>query len=231
MLISKTRNSFFYFAILPALFFQFIGAYLYYVFFEGTDFVKLMYTFTKVLIVIWPIAWVVIGKLVLPKLREGRDLKDSVFYAMSLGLVTFLLALVIYFWFLDLFVLYAPNIIERVEDWGLTQYYIIFALFVSIIHAFIEEYYWRWFIFRGLTLKFSAVWSAVISSSAFASHHFIILGQFFSPQMAFGLGLFVFLGGLLWAGIYKKTGSLFGCWLSHFLIDLVIFMIGYAIVF
>ena len=36
-------------------------------------------------------------------------------------------------------------------------------------------------------------------------------------------------GGAVWAWIYERTGSLYGPWLSHLVVDAGIFIIGYDI--
>ena len=37
----------------------------------------------------------------------------------------------------------------------------------------------------------------------------------------------VAVGGVVWAWIYQRSGSLYGPWMSHLLIDAAIFLIGY----
>jgi uncharacterized protein len=40
----------------------------------------------------------------------------------------------------------------------------------------------------------------------------------------------VAVGGAFWAWLYERTGSIFGPWLSHLLIDAGIFWIGYDLI-
>ena len=45
------------------------------------------------------------------------------------------------------------------------------GLFYSLVHSLLEEYYWRWFVFRGLRRHLN-LWPAIaISSVAFMGHH------------------------------------------------------------
>jgi uncharacterized protein len=39
--------------------------------------------------------------------------------------------------------------------------------------------------------------------------------------------LSVAVGGAFWAWLYQRTGSLYGPWLSHLLVDAAIFLVGY----
>ena len=63
-------------------------------------------------------------------------------------------------------------------------------------------------------------------------HHVIVLREFFeeAPWLAWLLSSAVAIGGVFWAWLYERTGSLFGPWLSHLLIDAGIFWIGYDLV-
>ena len=105
----------------------------------------------------------------------------------------------------------------------------LLGLFYSLCHSFLEEYYWRWFVFRQLDLL-SPLWVAVlVSSLGFMAHHVILLAVYFgwfSPATWF-FSISVAVGGAVWALLYASSGSLLGPWLSHLLIDAAIFLIGY----
>ena len=38
------------------------------------------------------------------------------------------------------------------------------------------------------------------------------------------------VGGAYWAWLYNKTGSIYGPWASHLLIDAAIFAVGYDLI-
>lgn len=107
--------------------------------------------------------------------------------------------------------------------------FMLLGLFYSLIHSFMEEYYWRWFVYRQLSLLSPVSVAILISSLGFMAHHVILLAQYFgwfSPATWF-FSLSVAVGGAVWAWIYLHTGSLLGPWLSHLMIDAAIFVIGY----
>jgi uncharacterized protein len=110
--------------------------------------------------------------------------------------------------------------------------YAALAAFYAALHSFLEEYYWRWFVFGQLRRWLRPVSAAVLSSLAFAAHHVIVLGCYFgasSPSTAlFSLG--VAMGGAAWCGIYHRSNSLLGPWLSHAIVDAAIFAVGYQMV-
>ena len=53
------------------------------------------------------------------------------------------------------------------------------GLFYSLAHSYLEEYYWRWFVYTRLRTMFSDQWANGISSFGFMLHHVILLGTFF----------------------------------------------------
>jgi membrane protease YdiL (CAAX protease family) len=110
--------------------------------------------------------------------------------------------------------------------------YAVLAGFYSLFHSLLEEYYWRWFVFRQLR-RLVPLWPAIIVSAlGFMGHHVIVLHEFFkeAPGLAWALSSAVALGGAFWAWLYERTGSIFGPWLSHLLIDAGIFWIGYDLI-
>jgi len=107
------------------------------------------------------------------------------------------------------------------------------ALFLSVLHSFLEEYYWRWFVFGWLRRYVPDVAAKVVSSLAFMSHHVIILsvylpGQFWTLAVPFSLC--VAGGGIVWAWLYDHTRSLYAPWVSHLLVDAALMLVGYEMV-
>ena len=124
----------------------------------------------------------------------------------------------------------------KVEEFGIgtPAAFILFGLFLSLGHSLLEEYYWRWFVF-GKLRDFLPRWPAIVLSSlAFMAHHVVLLGVFFPDQfwgMAAPLSLAVAGGGVVWAWLYDRTGSIYSPWLSHAIIDAAILWVGYEMVF
>ncbi|MFV1967525.1 MAG: lysostaphin resistance A-like protein [Pirellulaceae bacterium] len=107
--------------------------------------------------------------------------------------------------------------------------YVGTGVFYAICHSFLEEYYWRWFVFGRLRL-YVPLWTAVIMSSlGFMAHHVILLATYFgwTCPATYLFSIAVAIGGAMWAWIYERSGSLYGPWLSHCLVDAAIFILGY----
>jgi len=123
---------------------------------------------------------------------------------------------------------------QKLEGFGLNtlQGYVALGAFYSLAHSLLEELYWRWFVF-GQLRRLIPLWPAVaVSSVGFAAHHVIVLGRYFGgftvPTVLFSLA--VAFGGAFWAWLYHRSGSLWGPWLSHLLVDAGIFAIGYGMI-
>lgn len=216
----------FYFGILPALFFQMLGAALYFLW--DSEFSQWIYSATKVTLLVWPLLW-------LRSFRKNVPAsKGKTGSGVLVGLLSGLLFATVMILLFKLGL--SPNlggIQGKAEAFGLLSpgLYIIFAIFLSLLHSGLEEYYWRWFVFKGLQLKFSWLPAAVIGSAAFAGHHFFVLSEFFPLWLTLLLGTGVGLGGFIWCFLYKKYQSLWAPYLSHVFVDAGIMLIGYWLLF
>jgi membrane protease YdiL (CAAX protease family) len=108
--------------------------------------------------------------------------------------------------------------------------FLALAAFLSVAHSFLEEYYWRWFIFGRLCTLAPVGVAMVVSSLGFMSHHVLIVWSYLPDNLLTGVlpaSLAVAAGGLVWAWIYHRTGSLLATWLSHALVDAALFIVGW----
>lgn len=215
-------------AILPALVFQSVGAYLYFVVFTDPDSVPILFTVIKICIFAWPLAWYVFGFR--PALRVGQN-KNGVVLGVITGLLSLSIILCAFFLFQSELSSGKEAIQDKIRSFGIENYYLLFAAFLSIFHAALEEYYWRWFVFGGLTQRLNIFWAAIISSVAFSAHHYIVLSQFFSVSFSILGTLAVCVAGLLWCALYYHTGKLYASWISHMLADAGIMITGYLLLF
>jgi membrane protease YdiL (CAAX protease family) len=108
----------------------------------------------------------------------------------------------------------------------------VLAVFYALVHSFLEEYFWRWYVFSELR-RFTRDGTAIaLSSLGFMAHHVIVLGLYFREAwwLTLLLSASVAIGGVVWAWLYRRSGSLLGPWLSHALVDAAIMAIGYQMI-
>jgi len=110
--------------------------------------------------------------------------------------------------------------------------FVLFGTFLTAIHSLLEEYYWRWFVFGELKRLVTLPPAIVISGLAFMAHHVVVLAEYV-PRLEFmlTLSLGIAIGGMVWAWLYERTGSIWSAWLSHLVIDAAIIVIGYHAAF
>ena len=111
--------------------------------------------------------------------------------------------------------------------------FVLLGVFYALVHSFMEEYYWRWFVFRRL-LDHTKFWTALILSSVgFMAHHVILMATFlgWDSPLAYLISATVAIGGMVWAWLYHRSGNLAGPWISHMIVDAAIFALGYVLVF
>ena len=110
---------------------------------------------------------------------------------------------------------------------------LLVSVFYCLMHSFLEEVYFRWFLHARLERRLGFWLAAVWSGLAFMAHHVVVLVTYlgFASWLTWGLSLAVAIGGVLWAWLYRRSGSLGAPWISHAIVDAGIFLIGYHVVF
>lgn len=175
-----------------------------------------------------------------PKAKEtvSPQYGTSAIVGLAFGVAVSAAMLAIYSWvLLPNGVMDGPRnqAMAKVKEMGIASPMALIGLgvFYSLFHSALEEYYWRWFVFRELHLRMALAPAAVIGGLGFMAHHVLVLARYFgwdSPlTWLFSLGIAV--GGAVWAVIYRRWGTLLGPWLSHLLVDAAIFAIGYHLLF
>jgi membrane protease YdiL (CAAX protease family) len=222
-------------ALVFALVFPTVLTWVYFIALADSDpsLQKGAYGIGKVIQFAFPLVFVL---LVRKERLQFRGLETSgLVLAIGFGLLVSGSMLIFYHFWLKPAGFFAGEVTEEVrgklKSFGVDSLaaYAVVAVFYSLVHSLLEEYYWRWFVFgrlRNLTPLSAAI---AISSVGFAAHHVLVLAKYFgwgSPATwLFSAGVAV--GGVVWAIVYQRSKSLLGPWLSHLLVDAAIFAIGW----
>jgi len=235
-------------SLIFAIVFPTTAAWLYFVTFADAPFMTAVYTACKIVQFSFPIAWIALA-------RRGGDGRGggpapagpagSVIPARRMlpaGLLSGLAAVALMWGAYSLLIEGSdlareatPRIAARIVAIGAAGpvRYLAMTLLLSIAHSFLEEYYWRWFVFGRLRRLRGDAFAGIVSSIAFAGHHVIVLHAFIGPGrwwwMTAVLSLAVAAAGGVWAWLYARSGSLLSPWISHTMVDLGIFAIGYRL--
>lgn len=237
----KIGNAWFVPAMLFALTFPTLATWLYFVQFAGSPAVRIFYGVGKAIQFCFPVVYVVLaegGFSALfsrrPASRDRISLRVSLIIGISVGMAVVLLMLGLYFILFrasEAFRTVPDEVRSKLRDAHIDSPagFLALALFYSLIHSLLEEYYWRWFVFGRLRYVLS-LWPAILLSSlGFMAHHTLVIGKYFGglSTMTLLLSAGVTIGGAIWAWLYERSGLLYGSWLSHLLVDAGLMAIGY----
>lgn len=225
-------------ALLFACLFPTFATWLYFIQLSGTGWAIYAYAATKGVQFSFPVAWIYLVERAgrrRPLPRSGGGTGRGLLLAIVSGVVV--LGLVVALWRPILaaspaFERAPAAVAEKVASLGIDSgaKFFLLAAFYSVIHSFLEEYYWRWFVFGRFRRGLPFATAAVVSSLAFTLHHVLVVGTFlgsFGPLTVL-VSLVVTAAGLLWAWLYERTGHLSGPWISHALADAALMWVGYA---
>ncbi len=225
------------YALSFALSFPTFVTWMYFVWLAGSPagIQQTAYSVGKILQFAFPVMWVVL--IARERVSWTFPQRPGVMFGMVFGATILGLAMVVYHGWLEplgLFDKPTEVVRKKVLGMGLNSIgkYAAVAVFYSIAHSAMEEYYWRWFVFGRLSNEVTLPWAIALSSMGFMAHHVIVLATFFgwTSPLTYLLSSAVAIGGAFWAWLYHRSRSLYGPWLSHMLVDAAIFAIGYDLV-
>jgi len=126
----------------------------------------------------------------------------------------------------------AGAMLAKARAYGAVDHFYLFATFLCVGNSAMEEYYWRWFVYRGLRQFMPIAPAVVLSAIGFTLHHVVVLSAYFpSAGLVALLNIGVFAGGCVWAVLYERIRSLLSPWISHALVDAAIMAVAYALLF
>ena len=129
----------------------------------------------------------------------------------------------------------------KIREIGIDRWWLYagFALYACFVNSLLEEYFWRWFVFRrsedvlagGGAKPQATAWAVVLAGLLFTAHHVIALSVYFDWRITALASMGVFIGGVTWSTLYLRTGNIYAGWVSHVWADLAIFGIGAWLIF
>lgn len=210
-----------------------LASLFYFVILSGTVAAHLIYVSIKLFTLVWPLIacrYLLRSKVWTIHLSDARH-REALVTGLFIGLFIVIGMLVLMDTALGTAVRRSSEMVRgKVIEIGIMQYYWSFGLFLAVFHSLIEEYYWRWFVYGQLRNICRPGTAHLAAAVAFASHHLVVLWQFFPPTIALLFGAGVCAGGVLWSVMYEREKTLAGVWLSHILVDLGILAVGYDLI-
>lgn len=162
-------------------------------------------------------------------LRLLRPQKKGLLIALGLGVSLYVLILGAYFligpWF-DLSGIAA----SLTANAGVTKDNFLFvSLYISFVNSFLEEFFFRGFVFTNLKNLAGRKASYLISAAAFALYHVTMMTGWFSPVLFLLVMAGLAVGGILFNYLNERLGTIYGSWLTHMFANFAINTIGFLL--
>lgn len=122
---------------------------------------------------------------------------------------------------------------ELLRTAGLTspERYLLMVAYWTLINSLVEEYAFRWFLYRQSEQLVSTRTAVLLAAFIFMVHHTVALSAYV-PWHLNALGsIGVFSAGLIWSRLYARYRSIWPAYISHILADIAVFSIGYDALF
>ena len=159
--------------------------------------------------------------LILPKGNKG-----NVKFGIILGLAVLIIVYIGYFIFKGMIDL--DSIMKEITETSkVTKVtYPLVALYITFGNSFLEEIFFRGFIFLRLYSKGYKKIAYIFSAGLFAVYHVAIFKTWFDPIIILVALIGLFAGGIIFNYINTKTKSIINSWLVHIFADIAIVSIG-----
>ena len=200
------------------------------VFFPGSATGQWVFTFSKFWLFLFPVVWLKLvdrGRFSLSPIRNGgwvAGLVSGVLLSLGIGMAYVMLG----GYFID-----GHLFRSKLHEVGLATVpaYAAGALYWILVNSVLEEYVWRWFVYEKCAVLVRPLYAVVLSAVFFSIHHFFALRSYFSLLPAVLCTAGVFAGGVVWSWLYSRYKSIWPGYLSHAVVDLMVFAIGAVLLF
>jgi uncharacterized protein len=165
------------------------------------------------------------------QLRLRLNQNDGLLVGTTLGLIMFGTIFGSY-WFIGKYWLDLADIRARVDLMGMNIPLMVFGFgtFQTLVNSLIEEYVWRWFVYRHCQVLWSKTWAIFICAGFFTLHHVVLMVAYCPDWRLVAIGsTAVFIAGVLWARCAKIYKSLLPSYISHLAADLALQIVSWHI--
>ena len=224
---------------------QLVGTTTAMVWFPDATWAKVGFGIAKVLMMLAPIAWLIKVEKVKPRIPKWKKFPfgPGMLWAHATGALIFVIIAAAYYLVGRHWIDVEP-MREKIVQMGMDNIwlYLAGALYWCTINSLLEEYFWRWFIFSrlldvlpaagsGRLLSATNLIAVVGSSLLFTAHHVVALKVYFDWKTTLLASLGVFIGGFTWSLLYLRFKNIWACYVSHVYPDVIIFFIGWRLIF
>ena len=109
--------------------------------------------------------------------------------------------------------------------------YIGGAVYWVCVNSLLEEYFWRWFVYSKSEVLMPPGFAVPVSALCFTVHHVVALQVYLGMTATLVTAVGVFAAGAVWSWCYRRYRSVWPGYVSHAVVDVSVFAIGYLLIF
>ena len=164
--------------------------------------------------------------LYLPLLRPK---KKGILPAIALGVGIYVVILGGYFLVLPFFD-FSQIAGALTSNAGVTkENFLYVSLYISFANSFLEEFFFRGFVFTNLKQLSSRKLAYIFSASAFSLYHVAMMMGWFSPALFLLVMVGLVIGGVIFNWLNEKLDTIYCSWLTHMFANFSINTIGFIL--
>lgn len=103
------------------------------------------------------------------------------------------------------------------------------SLYISFVNSFLEEFFFRGFVFTNLKQLSSRKLAYIFSATAFSLYHVAMMIGWFSPALFLLVMVGLAAGGMIFNWLNEKLDTIYCSWLTHMFANFAINTIGFML--
>lgn len=103
------------------------------------------------------------------------------------------------------------------------------SLYISFANSFLEEFFFRGFVFTNLKRHSSRSVAYLFSAAAFSLYHVAMMIGWFSPVLFLLVMVGLVIGGMIFNWLNEKLDTIYCSWLTHMFANFAINTIGFIL--
>jgi hypothetical protein len=207
-----------------------IGVLFGMILFPGTPLGQGVFLFSKVWILLLPAGWFFLVER--GRLQRGRTEPGGFRMGWITGLAISAFVVLAYVG-LGRRLIDPVMVRDMAEEIGLARpgLYLAGALYWVGINSILEEYVWRWFVVRQCARLMKPGFAVAVSALGFTLHHILAMQVYFDWTVTLAGAAGIAFSGALWSWMFLRYRTIWPGWLSHALVDVAVFGLGYVLIF
>jgi len=114
---------------------------------------------------------------------------------------------------------------------GTRTRFAFFGVYIALVNSLVEEYVWRWFVYRRCEELVGSVRAVPLAAACFTAHHVVAFSVQFGASVGLLASLGVFVAGCIWSACYLRYRSIWPGWIVHVVADVVGLALGWRLMF